>query len=1237
MKIRGFRIELGEIESCLLEDDAVREAAVVARRNQLVGYVVADGGEELLPRLRERLKAKLPDYMVPALIMRLEKMPQTPNRKLDRKALPEPELAERAFVAPQGETETLLAGIWQDVLGIERVSVEDNFFELGGDSIVSVQVVARARQAGLEISPRDIFEQQDVRRLAKVVRQPQHIQQAEIFQLDAEKWDRLPAPREAIEDVYPLSPMQEGLLYHGLNAGQDGVYVNQLAFDLDDLDPQRLRGAWERLIARHAILRTGFAWEGLEAPLQLVYRQLPLAWEEQDWRERDSAGLQAFADAQRNAPFLLDCPPLQRVALLRLGERKYRLVWTWHHLLLDGWSSSRLIEEWLALYVGEEPTQAAGRYGDYIAWLRRQDPAQGEAFWKARLAELDAPTYLATERNTEGEGQELVEIALDATATRRLQDFARAQRLTLNTLVQGAWLLLLQRHSGQRTVCCGATMAGRPADLPGSAGMLGLSINTLPLISAPAPHQPLGDWLRGLQGETLALQEQAHVPLYDVQRWAGSAGQALFDSLLVFENYPVDAALRHRAIAELRIDAVRQVEATHYPLTLTVHPGESLQLALAGRRDAFEKEALQALGGQLCTLLAGMAGDPARRLGELPLLSEIQRDEALVHGRQSATLGEGSTLPALFAEQVRRTPQAIAVIDGEGSYAYAELDARSEQLARRLRAAGVGADVLVAVCLERDRNLPVALLAVLKAGGAYVPLDPEFPAERLRHMLEDSRAPLLLTHSALLEQLPPAREGEQRWCLDHLPADLPTSEALPPLDPEQLAYVIYTSGSTGRPKGVAVRHAALANFLLSMAGAPGIEAGRRMLALTSLSFDIAALELYLPLISGASVVLVDRTTARDSGRLLECIAEREVDSVQATPSTWRMLAEHPRFAGLRGVRALCGGEALAADLAARLLEVAGELWNLYGPTETTIWSARQRLQAGQPRVSLGEALAGTSLHVLDESLQPLPDGVAGELYIGGVGLARGYYGRPELTAERFVADPFGSGGRLYRTGDLVRRRGAELEYIGRIDQQVKIRGYRIELGEIEACLRRCDGVREAAVVARPGPAGPVLVGYAEADAVDGLEQQLRQALQASLPDYMVPAQIVVLARMPQTPNGKLDRKALPAPDWQARAHVEPSTDSERRLAALWSEVLGVERVGATDDFFELGGHSLLLTRLASRIRDEFAVDLPLRSLFEHPSVAALAAQLDGAKQPAGDEALELDFMNDLLQELEQAE
>ncbi|MCY1350726.1 Dimodular nonribosomal peptide synthase [compost metagenome] len=350
-----------------------------------------------------------------------------------------------------------------------------------------------------------------------------------------------------------------------------------------------------------------------------------------------------------------------------------------------------------------------------------------------------------------------------------------------------------------------------------------------------------------------------------------------------------------------------------------------------------------------------------------------------------------------------------------------------------------------------------------------------------------------------------------------------------------------------------------------------------------------------------------------------------------------MLAEHPRFAGLRGVRALCGGEALAADLAARLLEVAGELWNLYGPTETTIWSARQRLQPGQPRVSLGEALAGTSLHVLDESLQPLPDGVAGELYIGGVGLARGYYGRPELTAERFVADPFGSGGRLYRTGDLVRRRGAELEYIGRIDQQVKIRGYRIELGEIEACLRRCDGVREAAVVARPGPAGPVLVGYAEADAVDGLEQQLRQALQASLPDYMVPAQIVVLARMPQTPNGKLDRKALPAPDWQARAHVEPATETEVRLAALWSEVLGVERVGATDDFFELGGHSLLLTRLASRIRDEFAVDLPLRSLFEHPSVAALAAQLDGAKQSAGDEALELDFMNDLLQELEQAE
>ncbi|MDH4582512.1 amino acid adenylation domain-containing protein, partial [Pseudomonas sp. BN415] len=1247
VKVRGFRIELGEIEACLLADPAVREAAVVARQQQLVGYVVAEGGDELLGRLRERLQAQLPDYMVPARLMRLEAMPLTPNRKLDRKALPEPELEARLFVAPQGPLEPLLAGIWQAVLGVEQVGAEDNFFELGGDSISSVQVVARAREAGLSLTPRDLFEQQDVRRLAKVARQlqPVGVEQGGtgLERLSGADWARLDLSPEALEDAYPLSPMQQGLLFHGLNGAADGVYVNQLAFDLDDLDPQRLRAAWAQLIARHPILRTGFAWDGLEQPLQLVYRQVPEAWDEQDWRGRDcgSEALEAFAEQQRSVPFSFDLPPLQRVQLLRLGERRYRLVWTYHHLLLDGWSSARLIEEWLGRYVGESRETPAGRYGDYIAWLHRQDPAPGETFWKARLAELDAPTVLAgTSATSESRAQQrLHELSLDTRDTERLKDFARSQRVTLNTLVQAAWLLLLQRHSGQRVVCCGATLSGRPADLAGSADMLGLFINTLPLIAAPEPHQALGDWLQVLQGETLGLQEQAHVPLYEVQRWAGSAGQSLFDTLLVFENYPVDAALRGRAIERLRIDAVRQRESTHYPLTLTVNPGEGLHLALAAHAESFAEATLVQLAGHLGELLRALPGNPNRRLGELAMVPAVQRAQAIARGRQTPARGAGLCLPGLFAEQARRTPTLPAVCDAARELDYASLDAESTRLARHLLANGVGPDSLVAVCLERDCQLLVSLLAVLKAGGAYVPLDPEFPADRLRHMLDDSGAKLLLTDSALLDQLPPATSGQQRWCLDQLepPAGYDNAAPLPTVDPEHLAYVIYTSGSTGLPKGVAVRHGALANFLLSMAEAPGLAAGERVLALTSLSFDIAALELYLPLLQGATVVMAERTLARDAGGLLQYIGERGVGCVQATPSTWRMLSEHPAFAGLRGLRALCGGEALAGDLAARLLGVVGELWNLYGPTETTIWSARRRLVADPLQINLGEAIAGTALHVLDECLEPVPEGVAGELYIGGVGLARGYHRRPGLTAERFVADPFGEAGeRLYRTGDLVRWCGDALEYIGRIDQQVKIRGYRIELGEIEACLRRCDGVREAAVVARPGPAGPVLVGYAEADAAPELAAHLKQQLQAALPDYMVPAQVVVLARMPQTPNGKLDRKALPAPDWQARAHVEPTTGQERRLAAIWCEVLGLERVGTTDDFFELGGHSLLLTRLVSRIRDEFSVELPLRAVFEHPSIGALAAQLEGAR-PAADDLLELDFMNDLLQELEQAE
>ncbi|MBF8739592.1 non-ribosomal peptide synthetase [Pseudomonas guariconensis] len=1244
VKIRGFRIELGEIEACLLAEPGVREAAVVARQGQLVGYVVADD-EALLPRLRERLQEQLPDYMVPARLMRLERMPLTPNRKLDRKALPEPELQAREHVAPEGEVECTLAQIWQTVLNLPQVGAEDNFFELGGDSIVSVQVVARAREAGLALTPRDLFEQQSIRRLAKVAGQltatTMTVVSSGLEQLSVADRARLPVAPEVLEDAYPLSPMQQGLLFHGLSGTDKGVYINQLAFDLHDLEPQRLHAAWQQLIERHPILRSGFAWEGLEQPLQLVYRQVPQLWAEQDWRGRDCSpeALDAFASEQRSLPFDFAEPALQRVALLRLTSGCYRLVWTYHHLLLDGWSSARLIEEWLGRYGGEASQVEAGRYGDYIAWLQRQDPQRGEAFWKARTAQLDAPTLLADNALLQAgnAGQHTFEFLLDAPQSEALTAFARSQRVTLNTLVQAAWLLLLQRHSGQRVVCCGATLSGRPAELAGSGDMLGLFINTLPLIAEPVAHQPLGEWLQALQEETLALQELAHVPLYDVQRWAGSAGQSLFDTLLVFENYPVDAALRSQAMQRLRIEGVSQRESTHYPLTLTVNPGECLQLTLAARADAFCEGTLAQLVEHLGELLRSIPGDPQRRLGELAMLTPQARRHALARAAQQPVLGTGQSLPVLFAEQVRRAGTLCAVSDGSVSLDYISLDQASTRLARHLLAHGVGADSLVAVCLERDAQLLVTLLAVLKAGAAYVPLDPEFPAQRLRHMLDDSGARWLLTHSALLPQLPEATTGQQRWCLDQLALPDDESTTLPSIDPQQLAYVIYTSGSTGLPKGVAVRHGALANFLLSMAEAPGLASGEKMLALTSLSFDIAALELYLPLLQGASVVMADRAMARDAGRLLDYIVAQDVGCVQATPSTWRMLTEHPRFASLQGLRALCGGEALAGDLAERLQGVVAALWNLYGPTETTIWSARMRLGQDAHQVQLGEPIAGTSLHVLDDSLEPTADGVAGELYIGGAGLARGYHRRPGLTAERFVADPFGAPGqRLYRTGDLVRWRGNALEYIGRIDQQVKIRGHRIELGEIEACLRRCAGVREAAVVARPGPAGTVLVGYAEADDAPQLAVELKQALQAALPDYMVPAQVVVLTRMPLTPNGKLDRKALPAPDWQARQHVEPSTVLERQLATIWCEVLGLKRVGSNDDFFELGGHSLLLTRLVSRVREVLGVDLAMHEFFDHPSVGALAARLESAP-PVADDLLEVDFMNDLLEELEQAE
>ncbi|WP_339505384.1 non-ribosomal peptide synthase/polyketide synthase [Pseudomonas sp. RL_105y_Pfl2_101] len=1093
--------------------------------------------------------------------------------------------------------------------------------------------------------------------------------------------DTLVQAPQAIDDLYPLSPMQQGMLFHSL-LGQGGDYINQMRLDVEGVDPQHFRAAWQAVVDAHDILRSGFFWQGdLEQPVQIVQRQAEVPFRVLDWNGRTEmeGALQALADEERAQGVDLTQAPLMRLVLVRTGTDRHHLIYTNHHILMDGWSSAQLLGEVLQHYRGDAVARPAGRYRDYIAWQQRQDASLGEGFWTQQLRTLDEPVRLAQvfARPAQDVSAKLYghhHMQLDAQQTQRLAEFARESKVTVNTLVQAAWLLLLQRYTGKASVAFGATVAGRPADLVGVEGQIGLFINTLPVIASPRPEQALSDWLHSVQAQNLALREFEHTALFDIQRWAGLGGEALFDNILVFENYPISEALEHGAPEGLRFGAVDNLEQTHYPLTLLVSLGAELAVQFSYQCASFAPASVEQIGVYLRRLLLQMTDGTQRPLGELSLLDD---DEARQHvqgwNATAADYPQVRCVHWLFEAQARQTPDATALVFAEQALSYAELNVRANRLAHRLIEQGVGPDRLVGVALERGVEMIVALLAILKAGGAYVPLDPQYPADRLAHMIEDSGIELLLTQSSQLNQFAalcgsePDRDGggsvngdggcaeaiasrlaptgvcvntlvldqEGDW-LDGYACEAPATR----LDEEHLAYAIYTSGSTGKPKGVMVRHGALVNFVTSMAREPGIAAIDRVLSLTTFSFDIFGLELYGALLSGACVVLVDKQSAHDPEALLKTIDKHQVSVVQATPSTWRMLLDHPASALLAGRKCLCGGEALAEDLAERLLDVAGEVWNLYGPTETTIWSAAYRLTAEQRLPYLGRPIANTALYIVGDHFAPNPVGLIGELLIGGDGLARGYHARAAFTAERFLPDPFGNGARVYRTGDLARQRGdGVIEYIGRVDHQVKIRGFRIELGEIEACLLAQASIREAVVVPQQGPGGLQLVAYLIAAHPETAEPAaLREALKAQLapllPDYMMPAHWLLLERFPLTPNGKLDRKALPLPDAQQllRAYVAPEGALEQGIAAIWQDVLKLERVGRDDNFFELGGHSLLATQATARLQMQQGAAVPLDLLFSTTSLADYAAQLAAHLTPHSSD--DLSEMHDFLADLE---
>ncbi|HEX6747476.1 MAG TPA: amino acid adenylation domain-containing protein [Longimicrobium sp.] len=1088
--------------------------------------------------------------------------------------------------------------------------------------------------------------------------------------------------RKNVEDLYPLSPLQQGMLFHTLYSPGTGAYLEQMGFTLrGNVRPDAFRRAWQAVVDRHPALRSGFVWEGVPQPLQVVYRQAEVPFTFADWRllsaaERDRRYREEM-EASRARGVDMVRAPLLRVRLYQVGDDEHRFVLDIHHILFDGWSLPIILGEFAALYYGiahgELPRLPARRpFRDYITWLKQQDERAAEAFWRGRLAGVDAPTPLPLDRDpsragapSERHAQETV--VLPPSLAAAVDAAARGMRTTASGVWQCAWAAVLAAYSGERDVVFGATVSGRPPELPGVEEMVGMFINTVPVRVRVPRAGTVAEWVQDAHGRQNEARLYEHAPLAQVQAWS-QGGR--FETLLVYENYPVDA-LQQGGGAEFEaeadeddegflVTAADSPERTNYPLSLVAAPSaERFRVTATFDPTRIAPASVRTVLGGLARVLEQIADDPQRPMASLAVLDA---DEArrVVHLAETAIdFPRGGTVHALFEAAAARTPDAVALQHGTDRITYAELNARANRLAHRLRALGVGPEASAGVCLERTPELVVALLAVLKAGGAYIPLDPAYPAERLGWMLGDADARVVIAERRTEDALPAT--DARVLLVDAAREEIAreSAENPPPLAlDENLAWTIYTSGSTGRPKGVQIEHRGAAAFLHHLRAWVPEEELRGVLLSTSVSFDVSIAEVFFTLAWGGRLVMVENALS-----LAELGDDAGVVRASMVPSAAAELARMGRVPSTVRTFAL-GGEPLAPAIAAAVhaLPSVTRVENQYGPTEDTTYSCSWIVPRGTEKVLVGRPVAGSRAYVLDDLLRPVPFGARGELYLAGDGVTRGYRAHPAMTAERYLPDPFGpAGSRMYRTGDLARwvedgkcesakvrecesnssrdettfapshPRTFALEYLGRADFQVKVRGFRIEPGEIEADLLAIPGVDEAVVVARPAETGDMRLAAYVGGSNPPTPAELKERLRASLPDYMVPDTITPLGALPRTPNGKVDRAALPDPQApeDTAADEAPSGLAEEALAEIWKEVLKRERVGANDSFFTLGGHSLLATQVVSRVRAAFGVELPLRKMFENPTLRALAvviedllvADVEGADDASAGETL----------------
>jgi len=1236
VKIRGVRIEPAEIRAALGRHPAVWESAVLLREHRLVAYLVLQAGAVLDPEtLRRHLRHELPEAMIPSIFVVLDALPLTPNGKVDRRALeriaPE-ERVEAGVVAPRTPDEELVAGIFADVLGLERVGVEESFFELGGHSLAATQVMARVFSIfGVELPLRALFEAPTVAAFARTLsnRGPR----IEAF---------LPSPargRGAGGEGIPLSLAQERLWFLDRLMPDSGLYTLFTPLELEGpLDPGAFARALTGVVHRHESLRTTLP-SIEERPVQVIAGPAPVPLPVVDLRALPEAmrrrEARALVTAASRWKFDLAAGPLLRCLLVRREDEHSTILLGVHHTVCDLWSIGLLVHEVAALYREEVEGVPARlpelpiQYANYAVWQRQwltgATIEREVAWWRERLAGVPAVVELPTDRprpvvqGTRGAQQSVM---WPASFTAALGKLGRREGSTLFMVLLAGLDALLHRYGRQERIAVGTPIAHRgQVELE---GLIGNFAETLVIPVELRADLSFRDLLARVRESALGAYAHQDLPfellVEALNPRRDLSHNPLFQVLLALHNLPqretVGAGLTLRWLP-----TERETARFDLALDLTETP-DGLQGTLEYATDLFDAPTIDRLLGHLQGVLAGALAEPERRVGELPLLGEVERHQLLVEWNDEASPGlENDSLHKRFEAWARRAPESLAVICGEERLTYGDLDRRAEELAYRLRSLGVGPEVPVGICLERSAGLIEAILGVLKAGGAYVPLDPTYPSARLAAILDQTEVPVVVTRSSLVSLLPETSAVpvhlDEPW--EHAPWD----RRRPAGTSDNLAYLIFTSGSTGQPKGVAIPHAGAVHLVDRARERVGFGPGDVWTLVHSFGFDFSVWEIWGALSQGGTLVVVPLEVAQSPEQLAALIRRERVTVLNQTPSAIRALAEVVEpgdFPSLR--RVICGGEAFPRDLADELLTWGIPIWAFYGPTESTVWAAAGQVTSeseGSGAVPLGRPLADHRLHVLDEGLQPVPAGAPGELHIAGPGLARGYFGDPALTAQSFVPDPFGApGARLYRTGDLVRRLPTgTLDFLGRIDHQVKLRGFRIELGEIEAVLARHPAVQETAVVLRDDlPGGPGLASYVVGN---GGEDPLRAWLHERLPAYMVPASFTFLESMPRTANGKLDRKTLAAlpPERSERMELgnpseadAPRTPAEELVAALFAEALDLPRVGVDANFFELGGHSLLATQIVSRIRAVFGVELPLRTVFEAPTVAALTRRIE---------------------------